>query len=136
MQKLQKSLSLLIVLILSLSLVACGNKATTTDSSPKDVAEKFFKAFETSDYETMKKYCTKECQDTYFHEGDVDGMVWAKLVKIDEENTLSDSENLYVWVEMEASENSVLYGEKETGFYVVFVKDDNSGWLIDSFPTG
>ena len=103
-----------------------------------DVIEKFFDAFAEADYETMRQYCTKECQDFFFHDGDVDGMVWAKLLSIDEDNYLDGTQNKYVEVEAEFCPESALYGggDSITGFYVVLVKGENGEWLVDSFPTG
>ena len=100
----------------------------------------FFTAFENSDYEAMKSYCTKECIDSYFHENDVDGMKWAKATKIEDvydENTIqADMYAFYVNVEMETSKNSALYGEKQTSFYVLLRQDEAGSWKINSFMTG
>ena len=102
-----------------------------------DVIEKFFDAFAEADYETMRKYCTKECQDSFFHKGDVDGMVWAKLVRIDEDNYLDEPQNMCVEVEAEfVPESSQYGGDSSTSFFVELVKGESGEWLIDSFPTG
>ena len=67
---------------------AKGHVTFTRDKriQPVDVIEKFFDAFENADYETMKLYCTEECQNHYFHKGDVDGMAWARLLEIQDDD--------------------------------------------------
>lgn len=73
---------------------------------PMDIVEEFFLAFEVSDYQTMKKYCTESCIETYFHEGNVDGMVWAKLTEPAKEEIVDDYVmRIFVTVEMETGRN-------------------------------
>ncbi len=103
---------------------------------PAQVTQAFFTAFEEADYETMKTYCTKDCVETYFHAGDVDGMVWARLVELGEEELWDDTlVGLPVTVEMETTMTSVLYPETETSFYVELLREEG-GWKIQAFPTG
>lgn len=77
--------------------------------------------------------------DAYFHDGDVFGMVWAKMTGIEEKPGFA-GENEYkvlVTVEMEPAENSALYGSgSNTSFYVALKKTGSGSWLIDSFVTG
>ena len=146
---------ILLLLILCLLFVACGKSQDNNSNSVNDIkanvqlentkksiteiAENFFAAFENSDYEGMKTLCTKNCIDTYFHDGDVFGMVWAKAVKIgDEIRTLSEIEySVFVDVEMKPSEVSAFSpDETNTSFYIVIKKKDDGGWLIDKFTTG
>lgn len=85
----------------------------------------------------MKTYCTETCIDTYFHNGDVDGMVWAKLTESGEEKIVDDRiVHVFVTVEMETAKTSVLYPETETSFYVELVRNNQDAWLIKGFPTG
>lgn len=140
------------ILSLFICLSACGEQNNSTscgsnsganileksDAQPLDIAEMFFDAFEKGDYALMKTYCTKECIDYYFHDGDVFGMVWCKAVKLEEEQgTLNENECIIeVDVEMETAKTSALYGESETSFYVVLNKTDDGSWAINSFVTG
>lgn len=146
---------ILLLLILCLLFVACGKSQDNNSNSVNDIkanvqlentkksiteiAENFFAAFENSDYESMKTLCTQDCIDTYFHDGDVFGMVWAKATKIgDEIRTLSENEySVFVDVEMKPSEVSAFSPkDTNTSFYVVIKKQDAGGWLIDKFTTG
>lgn len=115
------------------------NNAFETNPEATKVVEDFFSAFEKSDYEHMKTYCTKECIDTSFHEGDAFGMVWAKTPQIAEKPGFANENEykIFVTVEMEPSKNSALYaGGSITAFYVALKKTDSGSWLIDSFATG
>ena len=100
--------------------------------------ENFFSAFEKADYESMQTFCTEECVDRYFHEGDVFGMVWAKATEIgDIEYRQNNKEcGIFVTVEMETAITSALYPETETSFYVVLKVQSDESWLIDSFVAG
>ncbi len=121
---------------------AKGHVTFTRDKciQPEDVIEKFFDAFENADYETMKQYCTEDCKKQFFHDGDVDGMVWARLIEIQEDDYLDAPQNMSVRVEMETVPESALYDSAKpvdtTYFYVYLVDDGNGSWLIDGFPTG
>ncbi len=130
MKKIRCFFSLLAVCILPV-FSACG-----TSPKPVDVTKSFFTAFQSSDYEAMKNFCTDSCIDSFFHKGDVDGMVWAKLTDIGEETFDGDKCSISVSVKMETDENSALYPDTETSFFVVLIKDKNGSWLIDDFPTG
>ena len=70
MKNIKKIFTLLISLMVIVSLSACNNSESDSDISelsPSDITEEFFSAFESSDYETMKSYCTESCIEDYFH---------------------------------------------------------------------
>lgn len=120
--------------MLCVLLTACqsGEQAET---SPKDTVQAFFAAFETADYQSMQDYCTEDCVDTYFHDGDVFGMVWAKAKNI-QKQTIEEGEGFLVDVQMETAPTSALYPETETSFYVWLTQNASGDWLVDSFTTG
>ena len=104
------------------------------------VISKFFTSFETSDYGSMKKFCTMNCFNDYFHEKDVNGMISAKLTssedikyKYTEDNKLEAY--VFVTVDMEPSSDSALVGETSTSFYVVLRQTENIQWKIKGFTT-
>lgn len=133
--KRKSALLIAFVLCITFILIACQD-AENDAVKPMDIVEEFFQAFEVSDYEMMKRYCTESCIETYFHEGNVDGMVWAKLAEPAKEEIVDDHvTRIFVAVEMETAETSALYPEMETAFYVEFIYSDGV-WLIDAFPTG
>lgn len=128
-------------LFISVSIAMCFNACSKAESaSTKEVVTGFFAAFENSNYEAMKEFCTDECIETYFHEADVDGMKWAKATQIDDvydKNTMeADMYAFHVNVQMETSQNSAQYGEKQTSFFVVLKQDEEGSWKINSFMTG
>lgn len=129
-----KKIALLCLTLLCALLTACqsGEQAET---SPKDTVQAFFAAFETADYQSMQDYCTEDCVDTYFHDGDVFGMVWAKAENI-QTQSIEDKEGFLVDVRMETAPVSALYPETETSFYVWLTRNTSGDWLIDSFTTG
>ena len=115
------------------SLIACKPSSDT----PTAVTERFFSAFASADYETMKAYCTEECVKSYFHNGDVNGMVWAKLTECGDEEIADDAiVHIFVSVEMETAETSALYPETQTSFYVELIRNNDDLWLIKGFFTG
>ncbi len=125
---------LFLALCIAISTCACGK---ADSQNPVDVANLFFSAFEAADYASMKKYCTDSCVEQYFHSDDVNGMVWAKVQEIGEETILENgTAYIFVTVEMETSQNSALYPETETSFYLEFQKAEDGKLLIHSFPTG
>lgn len=133
--KRKSALLIAFVLCIAVRLTACQD-VEDDGVKPMDMVEDFFRAFEISDYKTMKKYCTESCIETYFHEGNVDGMVWAKLAEPAKEEIVDDYvRRIFVTVEMETAETSALYPETETSFYVEFICSDDF-WLINGFPTG
>lgn len=128
---------LLIAFVLGITFILSACQDMENDAvKPMDIAEEFFQAFEVSDYKAMKKYCTESCIETYFHEGDVNGMVWAKLAEPAKEEIADDHvTRIFVTVEMETAETSALHPATGTSFYVEFIYSDGL-WLINGFPTG
>ena len=129
-----KKIVILCLALLCVLLAACqsGGQAET---SPEDTVQAFFAAFETADYQSMQNYCTEDCVDTYFHDGDVFGMVWAKAENI-QKQTIEEGEGFLVDVQMETAPTSALYPETETSFYVWLTQNASGDWLVDSFTTG
>jgi hypothetical protein len=141
-----------LTLFICLTLIACNNSSNSSEAGgndniytpgetimePIEVVENFFYAFEKADYESMQTSCSQECINIYFHDGDVFGMVWAKVTKVEEttENLKEDEIRVFVDVEMKTAETSALYGETETSFYVVLKKQSDGSWLVDKFVTG
>lgn len=128
-------------LVVILSVSACNNSESDSDISelsPADITEEFFSAFESSDYETMKSYCTESCIEDYFHGDNVFGMIWAKIVNVEENPEVSENGkyNIFVSVEMETAKTSALYPGTETSFYVVLEEIEEDSFLIDGFVTG
>lgn len=125
-----------------------GFPMTTEGARAEILTEEFFSSFTTSGYEAMKPFCTPEAVSTYFHEGDVFGMEWARWQEMHfigeddpEHERLSENEDaVLVTVEMKAAPTSALYDPAKeiqtTSFYVIFVYQDNGEYLIDRFVTG
>lgn len=145
-------LAILLTFVICLSLVACNKSNNGTESGkndsissseetimePTEIVEDFFYAFEKADYNSMQAFCSQECIDYYFHNGDVFGMVWSKATKIRQttENLQENESKVFVDVEMKTAETSALYDETATSFYVVLKKQSDGSWLIDRFVTG
>lgn len=131
---------LLLALALSIlvALTACQDDKQPS-STPADVTEQFFAAFAASDYKVMEAYCTEECITSYFHDDDVNGFVWAKLVTAGEAEPADDhSTSIFVTVEAETAPSSSLQlsTEGKTSFYVHLIQNEDGQWLIDRFTTG
>lgn len=125
----------MVTLILLSCLTNAQVKKQIVSLNPTEITENFFASFEESDYQKMKQYCTEKCKKSFFHNGDVDGMAWAKLTEIGEEKIDKNTCSIYVSVEMETVKRSALYPETSTSFFVVLIKDDNGSWRIDDFPS-
>ena len=143
MKNIKKILIVLISLAIIISVSACNNSESDSNISqlsPADITEEFFSAFESSNYETMKSYCTESCIEDYFHGDDVFGMIWAKAVNIEKEPVVSEDHKnkvfVFVSVEMETAKTSALYLGSETSFYVVLEEIEEDSFLIDGFVTG
>lgn len=141
MKSIKKIFILLMSLVVILSVSACNNSKSDSDISelsPAEITEQFFSAFESSDYETMKSYCTESCIEDYFHGDNVFGMIWAKAINIEKDPEVSEDGkyNIFVNVEMETAETSALYPGTETSFYVVLEEIEEDYFLIDGFVTG
>ncbi len=133
-----KRKTLLIIFLICMAFsVAARQDMEKPAATPTDVTESFFSAFESSDYAAMEAYCTEKCIEYYFHDGDVNGMVWAELTEIGEEEIADDHIiDIFVTVEMETAKTSALYPETETSFYVELIQNDDGSWLINGFHTG
>lgn len=129
-----KKIALLCLTLLCVLLTACQS-GEQVETSPEGTVQAFFTAFETADYQSMQDYCTEDCVDTYFHDGDVFGMVWAKAENI-QKQTIEEGEGFLVDVQMETAPTSALYPETETSFYVWLTQNAAGDWLVDSFTTG
>lgn len=129
-----KKITILCLTLLCVLLTACQS-GEQAENSPEDTVQAFFAAFETADYQSMQDYCTEDCVDTYFHDGDVFGMVWAKAENI-QKQTIEEGEGFLVDVQMETAPTSALYPETETSFYVWLTQNASGDWLVDSFTTG
>lgn len=106
------------------------------DSVPRATLDQFFEAFAESDYEAMKAFCTESCIEDYFHDGDVNGMIWANITET-ENGRLKEGRWYYlVTVEMEGAEDSELAGETTATFYVILVQDEDENWFINKFVFG
>lgn len=125
----------MVTLILLCCLTNAQGEKEIASLNPTEITKNFFASFEKSDYQNMKQYCTENCKKFYFHNGDVDGMAWAKLTEIGEEKIDKNTCSIYVSVEMETVKRSALYPETSTSFFVVLIKGDDGSWLIDEFPT-
>lgn len=141
MKNTKKILIILITFAVIVSLSACNKSGSDSDISqlsPAEITEGFFSAFENSDYETMKSYCTESCIEDYFHGDNVFGMIWAKAINIEKDPIISEDDkyNIFVNVEMKTSKNSSLYPDTSTSFHVVLEKLENGSFLIDGFVTG
>lgn len=129
-----KKIAIFCLTLLCALLTACQS-GEQAENPPEDTVQAFFAAFETADYQSMQNYCTEDCVDTYFHDGDVFGMVWAKAENI-QKQTIEDKEGFLVDVQMETAPTSALYSETETSFYVWLTQNASGDWLVDSFTTG
>lgn len=116
---------------------------TETADTPESVIENFFKCFSKGDFETMKKYCTANCIDSFFGNGFVFGMERAELKKLTrltgllpaetyDENTAAFEIKAFI----KASPQAVFGDISEHSFFMVCKKQTNGKYLIDSFATG
>lgn len=101
------------------------------------VVRKYFDAYAKADYETMKQYSTARHIEQCFHDGDVWGNKWAKLISIEPVNKTADNDKCIfsVSVEMETVPASSQYPDTKGGFYVM-LKLENGVWKIDKYATG
>lgn len=129
-----KKIAIFCLTLLCALLTACQS-GEQAENPPEDTVQAFFAAFEAADYQSMQNYCTEDCVDTYFHDGDVFGMVWAKAENI-QKQTIEEGEGFLVDVQMETAPTSALYPETETSFYVWLTQNASGDWLVDSFTTG
>lgn len=116
-------------------------KAAKKMQTPTGTAELFFKSFNKSNFEEMKKYCTQSCVDTFFGNGFVFGMKKASVTSmgISQEEYLKSSNdfNIMVSVNMTPDENSVFEpSQTSTSFYICLIRQPDGRYLINRFATG
>jgi hypothetical protein len=119
-------------------------KLPNEKSKALNVIQKYFNAFENSDYKSMKALATEYHNKNLVHNGDVWGMKWAraKEIKIVENPDFLRTGNLEstlvygVSVDMETVKTSAQYPSTGTFFYVILVKDANGTWRVDGYTTG
>ncbi len=109
--------------------------------APENIVNQFFASFGKSDFESMKKYCTQSCIDTFFQKDGVYGMKKASLtdVYIDplEFAKSSNGFNVFVTVDMVPHEMSVFDPRQtSTSFYVILERQSDGRYLINEFVTG
>lgn len=90
--------------------------------------EGFFEAFEKGNIEDMKKYCTNEFANDYFHNDNFLGMTSGKLKTIYSIRAFSNG-NYYVCLKMTSSDLSAGNGI----YYAVFEEQRNGDFLMKEF---
>ena len=113
--------------------VLASSEVKVTNSA-EDTMLRFFAHFQNADYAAMAELCTKSCQDTFFHDGDVFGYKWASVDKYTEKIIDKQTYKYQVNVQMETTPQSALYPETETTFSVHVVYE-NGVWLVNNFTT-
>ena len=116
----------------------------TGEQQIKNTINDFAAAFANADYQTMEKYCTAQCVETFFHPDNVNGIEKAEIINLDinplEYAKSSNDFNVLVTVRFVASENSSLYnGSKEpqtTSFYIQLLRQADGNYLINALSTG
>lgn len=112
------------------------------DEKPGTAITEFFDAFEKSDFEAMKRYCTTDFINAVFHSDNVWGMKWAKVVDTSAliEDANAHNAAVFVSVQMIASPDSALYqGNNDvitTSFFITLIQDENGTWLLNGMQTG
>ena len=111
------------------------------NNTPEYTVDQFFYLFSSGDFENMKKYCTKNCEDNFFGDGYCFGMTKASLAEMNidplEYAKSSNDFILMVDVNMTPHEGSVFYPEQtETSFYMILMRQPDGRYLIDEFATG
>ena len=100
----------------------------------------YFLCYEKSDFEGMKKFCSKNFVDEFFHDGDVFGNSTAKLVDIEEIKYDEDAMKYIAGVQIECmpTEGSALYNFEKpdvpVNTYMYLVLSVNNGnAIIEAF---
>lgn len=105
------------------------------------VIREYFDAFSRKDYKTMMGLATEYHNKTFVHDGNVWGMKWAEIRKIelleppmgrDNDSTLI----FFVTVDMETVETSSQYPETETSFCITLKKELDGIWRVDEYNNG
>lgn len=120
--------------------IAPYSEGDTTDTI-RDTVSAFFSAFEQSNFEEMKQYCTPDCVDGFFGDGYVFGMQRAKLTNLTIDPTeYAKSSNdfiVQVDVEMQSAPGSVYAeGQTQTSFYLILLRQEDGSYRINEFATG
>ncbi|MCM1115131.1 MAG: hypothetical protein NC397_06495 [Clostridium sp.] len=135
----KKAFNIGICLILIAScLIGCSRDKETII---ENTLTEFFSYYEKGDYEGMKKYCSEEFIENYFHDDDVFGNTTAKLLKIT--NIIYDEETAQylVSIEMEITPtiNSAHYDIENpiaATFIDIIITEQNNNMIIDGLTTG
>lgn len=103
-----------------------------------DWISEFFQAFQASDYEGMKEFCTEEAQDFFFRESGAFWFQWARplTVEVIAVDSASDEIGLQCLVDGVPAESSAL--EDRDGPYLLWlycVVDESGQVYIDSCAT-
>lgn len=109
-----------------------------------NVVQKYFTAFENSDYKSMSALSTDNHNNNLVHNGDVWGMKWArakeiKLVENPSFLRITDSKSTLVYevsVDMETVKTSSQYPSTQTSIYVILIKSEDGVWQVDTYTTG
>ena len=120
--------------------IAPYSESVTTDTV-RDTVSAFFSAFEQSNFDEMKQYCTPDCIDGFFGSGYVFGMQRAKLTNLTIDPTeYAKSSNdfiVQVDVEMQSAPGSVYAeGQTQTSFYLILLRQEDGSYRINEFATG
>ncbi|MDE5604967.1 MAG: hypothetical protein K2I73_05240 [Eubacterium sp.] len=129
-------------LMICLLFIGCS----TNNTESKEVAiikndlKSYFSCYEKGDFEGMKKFCTKNYVDEYFHDGDVFGNLTAKLVDF-EEIKYDETAMKYtalVQIECMPTKISALYNrdkpdEPVNTYMDLVVSVDNGNAVIEAF---
>lgn len=130
-----KCLAVLTALVMLAGLTAC-DKRKSDGKAAKKVLTAYFTAYEKADYEAMKPYCSDEFVETYFHEGDVFGNEWAKLLEcsLDGRETEDSTLIFNVKVTEKPVEGSAFYDPDEpeqTDFlFYIMEKEADGKWRV------
>lgn len=159
----KRAAAIVLVLLLFLSVGACGERgvpaqnapapvgtpqsAATPAASPDETAQlvqtgptaaltAFFEAFETGDYAAMKRYCTNDFVEDDFRSDGVYGMATAKLTQVGTEEFSHDQDDcdIQVTVALTPTTGSAFTGKTQATLFVE-LELEHGVWLIDGFDT-
>lgn len=132
-------LSVVLIFLLLLSLFSKKvNPEITSYRGPEEVIEDFFKYFAIQDYEGMKQFCTTECVENFFHDGDVFGYEKAELISCQKNDNIITQDDEYwflVYLEIIPSPKSSIY-PSETAYIDIVLENIDNKWFITRFETG
>lgn len=125
--------TIVVCCIFSICLLTDPNKKAMPDNANNTML-RFFAYFEEANYTAMAELCTKECQDSYFHEEDVFGYKRAAVLNYSEEKIGVNTYKYQINVQVEATPQSAIYPSTETTFSVYVVNQDGK-WYVSGFST-